>query len=89
MLAIAVIFVLGVGNFALHKAVMESNHPMTRQMAWLSNPTGRKIAFALEFGVLLAALLLAANGWPNLVWGYLVYSGLNGVSGWLILGGRV
>ena len=88
-MAVALIFFLGVGNFALHKAVMESDHPMTQQIPWLANPSGRKAAFIMEFGVLFAAMLFAANGWPSLAWGYLIYSSLNGASAWLILTGRV
>ncbi|MGB7373569.1 hypothetical protein [Pontixanthobacter sp.] len=89
MMAVALIFCLGIANFALHKAVMDSRHPMTEQIPWLANPNGRKVALAIEFGVLFAAMLLAANGWPAPVWGYFVYSSLNGLSAWLILSGKV
>lgn len=88
-MAIAIIFLLGIGNFALHKAVMESGHPMLGQVSWFASIKGRQIAFGLEFIVLLAALLLAAHGWSGLVWGYIIYTVLNGTSGWLILTGRV
>ena len=88
-MAIMLIFFLGIGNFALHKAVMESGHPMLGQVSWFANRKGRRIAFALEFIVLLVAMLLAANGWPGLAWGYLIYTGLNAISGWMILSGRV
>ncbi|GAA4642286.1 hypothetical protein GCM10023115_04810 [Pontixanthobacter gangjinensis] len=86
---IFVIFLLGIGNFALHRAVMESKHPAIGAISWFADRAGRRLALGLEFGVLLVAMLLAANGWPELVWGYLIYSGLNGVSGWLILTGRI
>lgn len=88
-MAIFFIFILGVANFALHRAVIESGHPMLAQVPWFATERGRKIALAMEFLVLLAAMLLVANGWPNLAWGYLFYSMLNGISGWLILKGRV
>lgn len=88
-MAIAIIFLLGIGNFALHKAVMDSGHPMLGQVSWFASIKGRQIAFGLEFTVLLAALLLAAYGWSGLVWGYIIYTVLNGISGWLILTGRV
>jgi hypothetical protein len=39
--------------------------------------------------VLLAALLLAANGWAGLAWAYLAYSALNALSAWLILTNRI
>jgi len=88
-MAILIIFLLGIGNFALHRAVMESGHSMARQLAWFANGNGRRIAMALEFVALLAALLLAANGWTGIAIGYGVYTLLNGLSGWMILTGRI
>ena len=88
-MAIMLIFLLGIGNFALHKAVMESGHPMLAQVSWFASGKGRRIAFVTEFLVLLTVMLLAGNGWPGLAWGYLIYTGLNAISGWLILSGRM
>lgn len=84
-LAVAVILILGVGNFALHRAVLESEHPMLGQMPGFVQTLGGRLSLVAEFLVLLAALLLAANGWPALVWAYLGYSALNGLTAWLIL----
>lgn len=88
-MAVFVIFLLGIGNFALHKAAMESRSSLLKEVPWLAAVRGKQIAFGAEFAVLLAAMLLAANGWPGLVWGYLIYSAINGISAWLILSGRV
>ena len=88
-MAIFIIFLLGVGNFALHRAVTESGHPMLGQVSWLRTAKGRKIALTLEFAVLAAAMLIAANGWTGMVWGYAIYTALNATSGWLILTGRM
>lgn len=88
-MAIIVIFVLGVANFALHRAVIESGHPMLAQIPWFATRRGRRLALGLEFVVLLAAMLMAANGWPGLAWGYFFYTLINAASGWLILSGRV
>ena len=88
-MAIFLIFLLGIGNFALYRAVMDSKHPALGAVSWFAGRNGRRFAFGLEFCVLLAAMLLAANGWTSLAWGYLVYSCLNGASGWLILTGRI
>jgi hypothetical protein len=87
--AVIVIFVLGVGNFALHRAVMESGHPLLRQWRALSHPAGRRIAFVAEFMVLLLALILAANGWPGFAFAYAAYTACNGLASWLMLTGRV
>lgn len=88
-MAIAVIFLLGIGNFALHRAVLESRHPLLGQMPWFVHMLGGKLTLLTEFLVLLAALLLAANGWPGLAWAYLAYSALNALAAWLILTGRI
>ena len=88
-MAILVIFFLGIGNFALHKAVLESGHPLIGQMPWFVHMLGGRATMLTEFLVLLAALLLAANGWPGLAWAYGIYSVLNLVSAWLILTDRI
>lgn len=87
--AILVIFVLGVGNFVLHQAVLDSDHPMVSQMPGFVHLLGGRLTLVAEFLVLLAAMLLAANGWADLVWAYAGYSALNGLSAWLILSGKV
>ena len=33
-MAILILFLLGVANFAMHKAVLESGHPLLGQMPW-------------------------------------------------------
>ena len=88
-MAIVVIFLLGIGNFALHKAVLESRHPMLGQMPWFVHMLGGRLTMVTEFLVLLAAMLLAANGWVGLAWAYLAYSALNAIAAWLILTDRL
>lgn len=88
-MALIVIFILGIGNFALHKAVLESDHPMLGQMPWFVHMMNGKMTLVTEFMVLLAALMLAANGWPGLAWAYFAYSCLNAIAAWLILTDRV
>lgn len=89
MFAVAIIFVLGVANFALHKAVLESGHALLGQVPGFVHMLGGRLSLITEFLVLLAAMMLAANGWPSLLWAYLVYTGLNAFAAWLILSGRV
>lgn len=82
-------FLLGIGNFAMHKAVLESRHPMLERMPWAVRLFGGPISLWTEFLLLLGALLLVANGQPGWGWAYLVYSGLNTVAAWLILSRRI
>jgi len=87
--AVGVILFLGIGNFALHRAVLESGHSMIGQMPGFVQALGGRLSLVAEFLVLLAASLLAANGWPMLAWAYLGYSALNAFAAWLILTDRV
>ena len=89
ILALGLVFALGVANFALHRAAMDSRSTSIRQFPWLATRRGRRLALSLEFAVLLAAMLLVANGWPEAGWGYLVYTLANGLSAWLILSDRL
>ncbi len=83
------VFLLGVGNFALHRAVLVSRHPALTQLAWLVEGLGGRASLVLEFVLLLAALLLVANGHPSWAWAYLGYSMLNAFAAWLILSRRI
>lgn len=88
-MVILFVFLLGVGNFALHRAVLDSGHPLLRQMDWLVDALGGRGSLALEFALLLAALLLVADAAPGWAWAYAGYSALNAISAWLILSRRI
>jgi hypothetical protein len=88
-LAILVTFLLGIGNFALHKAVMESGHPLLDRMPWFYHALGGNFSLVVEFLMLLAALLFVAQDYFGAAVAYIVYSMLNSFSAWLILTGRV
>jgi hypothetical protein len=87
-IAILFTFLLGIGNFAVHKAVLESHHPMLAQMPWFELLGGR-FSMAIEFMLLVGALLLAAAGHSAWGWAYLGYSAVNALSAWLILSRKV
>lgn len=88
-MAILLTFLLGIGNFAMHKAVLDSRHPLLGQMPWFVHLLGGRIGLVSEFLVLLAALMLIANGSPQWGWAYIGYSAVNAVGAWLILTGRI
>ena len=88
-MGLALIFLLGVGNFAMHRAVLSSGHPMLGRVPWCVHLLGGRITLVTEFLLLLAALLLAADGWGWAVWAYLGYTALNALAAWLILNRRV
>jgi len=86
---ILVVFVLGIANFALHKAALESGHPMFAQTRRPARRLARRISLLVEFVVLLGALLLVSNGWSAIAWAYAAYTAISAVSAWLICSGRV
>ena len=88
-MAILLLFLLGVANFAMHKAVLESGHPLLGQMPWFIHLLGGRFSLLVEFLMLLGSMLMVTQGSAGWVWGYAAYSGLNGLSAWLILSGRV
>lgn len=88
-MALVVIFLLGVVNFAMHKAVLESGHPLLGHAPWFVHMLGGRVSLGVEFLMLLGSMAMAATGTPAWAWGYAAYSVLNGFSAWLILTGRV
>lgn len=84
-MAVAILFCLGVLNFAAHKAVIESDHPLLAQIPWLFEPLGGRLSLVVEFLVLTGAMILAHQGSAAWAWGYAAYSLLNGISAWAIL----
>jgi hypothetical protein len=88
MTALFFTFLLGVVNFAFHKAVLESGHPLLGRMPFM-NMLGPRASLGAEFVVLLGAMLLAGSGNPAWAWAYLGYTMVNGIAAWLILTRRV
>jgi hypothetical protein len=83
------VFLLGIGNFTLNRAVQGSGHPALAQLAWLVDGLGGRASLVLEFALLVAVLLLAAGGHPGWAWAYFGYSALNALAAWLILSRRL
>lgn len=83
------VFLLGIGNFAAHKAVLESRHPLLGQVPWFFQLLGGRFSLGIEFAMLLGALLMVYQGSPNWALFYAVYSLANLGSAWLLLSGRI
>lgn len=86
---ILAMFVMGIGNFAVHKAVLESGHPMLDALPGFYKASGGRVSIAFEFLILLVAMLLGANGYPGMAVAYGVYSLFNFATAWLVLTGRI
>ncbi len=88
-MAVAIVFLLGIANFALHRAAVESGHPLVTMVRQSSRLFAPRVTYAVEFVLLVAALLLVAGGSAGWVWAYAAYSVANGMSTWAILTGRL
>lgn len=88
-MGIIIVFCLGVVNFAAHKAVLESGHPILAQVPWFFRPLGGRLSLIVEFAMLLGAMVMAAAGSTGWTWIYALYTGLNGFSAWIIFRGRI
>lgn len=88
-MALVAIFLLGMGNFAMLQAVRKSGHPMLRRSPWFFHQLGGRITLVTDFLLLLAAMLLTAQGGQWSAWAYAAYTALNALGVWLILTRRV
>lgn len=88
-MVLALLFALGVANFAVHKAVLESEHPMLDVLPGLFRRGGGRMSLLFEFVVLLSAMIMASNGWPGAAVLYGFYSLFNLIAGWLVLDERI
>lgn len=87
-MGLVLIFVLGTGNFALHRAVLEHSL-VVRRSGLLRNPAMKWVTLGVEFAILLWAMLMQADGAATAAWGYAFYSVINLGSAWVLLSGRV
>lgn len=87
--AILLVFLCGIANFALRQAVLESGHPLLGQAPQFVSLLGGKFGLAIEFLMLLGSMLMIAQGALGWAWGYAIYSLLNALSAWLILSDRI
>jgi len=88
-MAIFLLFMLGIANFAMHKAVLESGHPLLGRAPWFFHLLSGRFSLGVEFLMLVAAMLMVASGSAGWGWIYCAYSVTNALSAWLILSGRV
>jgi hypothetical protein len=88
-MALILAFFLGIGNFAAHKAVLESRHPILAQVPWFFALLGGRFSLLVEFVMLAGTMLMIASGATGWAWFYAAYSGVNFASAWLILSGRI
>lgn len=91
-MALVIVFILGIANFAAHRAVLESGHPlvdaMPRAFQVVGEVLGGRVSLVVEFVLLLGAMWMVSAGSTGWAVAYLGYSAVNGLAAWLILSGR-
>ena len=88
-MGVILVFLLGMGNFAVHKAVLESDHPMLGQVPFFYHLLGGRFSLYVEFAMLLGTLLLVWTGATGWALFYALYSAVNFTSAWLIVSGKI
>jgi hypothetical protein len=82
---IFIIFLCGIGNFTMHKAMLESNHPiMAQARGGFRKFLGPYGSYILEFFMLLAAMIFADMGMLTAVIFYFVYTLANCAAAWVL-----
>lgn len=82
-------FLMGIANFAMHKAVAESGHPFVEDTKrYFGKHFGRYSSYGIELLMLIGAMLFAQEGSLIIVFIYWAYTGMNGLATWLLLSGR-
>jgi hypothetical protein len=83
-------FFLGIANFAMHRAVVESGHPFVEDSKlYFGRHLGRHGSYALEFAILAGAMVFAGSGSFLVAGFYAAYSAFNGLATWMLLSGRI
>ena len=87
---IIISFILGVANFAMHKAVLESGHPFVEDSKiYFGKHFGKNGSYFLEFAILLGVLIFSHSGsWVALLI-YIIYTLLNMLAAWMLLSNRL
>lgn len=81
-------FILGIANFACHKAVMKSGHPFVEDTKlYFGNHFGKYGGYTIEFIILLGALIYYESLFLVLI--YLAYSSLNFTTAYLLINHKI
>ena len=82
-------FLMGIANFAMHKAVAESGHPFVEDTKrYFGKHFGRYSSYGIELLMLIGAMLFAQEGSLIIAFIYWAYTGMNALATWLLLSGR-
>jgi len=81
VIALIAIFWAGIANFAMHRAFMESDDPLIRQMVKpLADKVGPNITYIFEFLLLVGAMAIATRNWFAALMLYGLYTIFNAMA---------
>ncbi|MEO9601460.1 hypothetical protein [Parasphingorhabdus sp.] len=83
---IFIVFICGIANFAMHKAMLESDHPiMAEARGGFRKVLGPYGSYILEFFMLVATMIFANMNMLTAVIFYFVYTLANCAAAWVLL----
>ena len=88
-MALIITFLLGMGNFACHQAVIASGHRMLTEIPPRTLRIARASSLALEFVLLCGALYAAKVGAVHWTWLYGGYFLINLAAAWSVVTRRI
>ena len=81
IIALIVLFAAGVGNFAMHRAFMESDDPLIQQMIQpLAKRAGPHVTYVFEFLLLVGAMAIAYRDAVVAILLYGLYTAFNAMA---------
>jgi hypothetical protein len=83
--SLIIVFLMGIVNFAVHRAIAKRVAPRLPELGWFARPEGRRVAFVFEFAVLYFAMTMAAQGFVSAGWAYGAYTAFNAGGAWFLL----
>lgn len=86
---LALAFLMGIANFAAHRAVAQSGHPLLSVYARESWPVVRFAMLLIEYAVLTGVMLVTWAGQGGWLWFYLFYTAANIGFAWVIVTRRI
>lgn len=88
-MALIITFLMGMGNFACHQAVIVSGHRMVKQIPPRTLRIARTSSLTLEFIILCGALYAAKTDALHWIWLYGGYFLINLTAAWSIVTRRI
>ncbi|WP_338242018.1 hypothetical protein [Aurantiacibacter hainanensis] len=88
-MALIVTFLLGMGNFACHRAVIHSGNRMITDMPTRTLQAARISSLLFEFGLLCGAFYAARAGELHWIWLYAAYFAINAAAAWAVVTRRI